>query len=201
MTAAPKIDGLPHGEIRLTVPLPGSESYDYAYDARCFFQAHRDLVPKLVELAIGDWQGEAAFDLYAGVGLFALPLARRYGGVTAVEGDGIAARYARRNAHSHDLDGKIDVQHLALESWIGYLPDSPDRVLVDPPRDGLSTTVRRALRDSRPARLTYVSCHPATLARDIRAMADTFRLESLDLLDMFPQTGHMEAVAQLVRID
>ncbi len=201
VTSAPKVDGLPHGEIRLTVPLPGGESYDYAYDARCFFQAHRDLVPKLVQLAVGDWRGEQAFDLYAGVGLFALPLAGRYAGVTAVEGDSIAARYARRNARTHDLDSKIEVQHLALESWIGYLPDSPDRVLVDPPRDGLSTTVRRALRDSRPARLTYVSCHPATLARDIRAMADTFRLESLDLLEMFPQTGHMEAVAQLVRLE
>lgn len=205
VTMAPMVAGLPHGEIHLTVPLPekdgsAAESYVYAYDARCFFQAHRDLIPKLVEVAVGDWTGESAYDLYAGVGLFALPLARHYATVTAVEGDAIAARYARRNANQNDAEG-LSVEHLALESWIGQLPADADRVLVDPPRGGLTAPIRRALREARPARLTYVSCHPATLARDLRALADTYRLESLDLLEMFPQTGHMEVVAQLVRVD
>jgi 23S rRNA (uracil1939-C5)-methyltransferase len=204
LTTAPVVEGLPHGEVSLSVELPGPgghrmERFEYAYDARCFFQAHRDLVARLAAVAVGDWRGEAAYDLYAGVGLFALPLARRYARVTAVEGDAVAARYARRNARSHGLDN-LEVEHLALESWIGHLPADADRVVVDPPRGGLGRKLRDALLERLPRRLTYVSCHPATLARDLRHLSAAYRLESLTLFDMFPQSGHMEAVAQLERI-
>jgi 23S rRNA (uracil1939-C5)-methyltransferase len=72
-------------------------------------------------------------------------------------------------------------------------------VLVDPPRDGLATSVRKALLLRQPERLTYVSCHAATLARDLRELLTRYRLESLTLFDLFPQSGHMESVAQLVR--
>jgi 23S rRNA (uracil1939-C5)-methyltransferase len=203
VTSAPVVEGLPHGEVTLAFELPpgeqggAAERYEYAYDARCFFQAHRDLVPRLVAAAVGPWRGEEAFDLFAGVGLFALPLARRYGRVTAVEGDAVAARYARRNARSHGLDG-LTVEHLALQSWIERLPAGADRVVVDPPRGGLGRKLRDALLAARPQRITYVSCHAATLARDLRHLAAAYRLESLELFDMFPQSGHMEAVAQLV---
>lgn len=200
VTASPLVEGLPHGEITLRVAAPGgkdAEPFDYAYDARCFFQTHRDLVPELIARAVGPWEGEVAYDLYAGVGLFALPLARRYGRVVAVEGDGIAARYARRNARSNGCDN-LEVEHQALETWIPQLPEGVDRVLVDPPRGGLPRRVRRELLVRRPARLTYVSCHAATLARDLHQLTAAYRLESVVLLDMFPQSGHMEAVAQLV---
>ena len=193
VTSAPVVPGLPHHEVETAV----GEAV-YGYDARVFFQAHRGLLGALVERAVGGWEGEQAFDLFCGVGLFTVPLARHYGRVVAVEGDATAARYARRNARRNRA-GNVAVVTRALESWVRELPAGAARVLVDPPRDGLARPLRRALRERPPARLTYVSCHPATLARDLRELDAAFTVESLTALDLFPQTGHMETIAQLVR--
>lgn len=192
LTTAPKLPGLPHGEVRMAVG-----DIEIGFDARCFFQAHRGLLPTLVDRVVGSATGETAIDLYAGVGLFTLPLARRYERVTAVEGDRIAARYARKNARSNGL-GTIDVKSLAVESWIARLPEGVDRVVVDPPRAGLSRAVRRELERKRPRRLTYVSCHEGALARDLRELKEIYRIEAITVLDLFPQTGHTEVIAQLV---
>ena len=206
-TSAPVVEGLPHGEVTLSVAgvggfPPGGGDFTYGYDARCFFQAHRGLVGRLVEAALGeaDWTGETAFDLYAGVGLFTLPLARRYARVVAVEGDAVAARYARLNARRNRAPG-VEVEHRVLDSWIEALPAGADRVVVDPPRGGLGKKVRRVLAERPAERLTYVSCHAATLARDLRQLVvhGPYAVESLTLLDLFPQSGHMEAVVQLAR--
>lgn len=191
VSVAPVVPGLPHGEVRLAV---GDTTY--AYDARCFFQGHRGLLPRLLDTVVGEWTGAVACDLYAGVGLFALPLARRYGKVIAVEGDRIAARYARTNAR-RNRRANVETVAQSLDSWIGVLPHGIDRAIVDPPRAGLSPRVRKFLLERLPRRLTYVSCHPATLARDLRHLLTAYRLESVALIDLFPQTGHMEAVAQL----
>ena len=200
VTAAPVVAGLPHGEVSLTVAgPPGVGELTYSYDARCFFQAHRELVGELLTRAVGPWKGEEAYDLYAGVGLFSVPLARRYGRVVAVEGDRVAARYARTNARRNRV-ANLEVVAQVVESWIGRLPEGAARVVVDPPRGGLSRRVRTALFHARPQRLTYVSCHPATLARDLKGLHPGYRLESLVLLDLFPQSGHMEAVAQLAAV-
>jgi len=191
---APLVEGLPHLELRRRIG-----SFDYRFDARCFFQGHAGLLEELVEVVVGPTTGGSAADLYGGVGLFALPLARRYSKVAMVEGDRIAARFARKNARAHDLRG-LEIIGQAVESWVtSGLPADLDRIVVDPPRDGLSTVVRRVLAGRPPRRLTYVSCHPAALGRDLRELAATFIIESLVLLDLFPQTGHMEAVVQLVR--
>ncbi|HXO18381.1 MAG TPA: hypothetical protein VOA87_00500, partial [Thermoanaerobaculia bacterium] len=120
-----------------------------------------------------------------------------HGRVVAVEADRVAARYARTNARRNRLGG-LEVIAQVLESWIGTLPAGVARVVVDPPRAGLSSKVRKTLLERRPRRLTYVSCHPATLARDLRQLAGPYAVESVILLDMFPQTGHMETVVQLV---
>ncbi len=191
VTVAPRLEGLPSGEITLTV---GENSY--SYDANCFFQTHRGLLQRLIEVVVGPEEGETAFDLYCGVGLFTLPLARRYARVVAVEGDRAAARYARINARRNRLRG-VEVEARAVESWLPRLPDGASRVVVDPPRAGLSVPIRAALLERKPRRLTYVSCHPATLARDLKVLAVRFNIESITLLDLFPQTGHMEAVVQL----
>ena len=193
LSAAPVAGDLPHGDVPLTVG-----DFTYRLDARCFFQAHRSLVARLVSAAVGPWEGATAVDLYAGVGLFSLPLGRRYRSVVAVEGDRVSARYARGNAKRNRLP-HVAVVPQAVESWAGQLPSSLDRVLVDPPRDGLAASVRKALLLRQPERLTYVSCHAATLARDLRELLGPYRLESLTLFDLFPQSGHMESVAQLVR--
>ncbi|MEM1205379.1 MAG: class I SAM-dependent RNA methyltransferase [Acidobacteriota bacterium] len=193
VTCSPPVARLPQGEVCAVVG-----SFSYSYDSRCFFQGHRQLTPELVRRAVGPWGDEDgdAFDLYAGVGLFALPLARRYGRVTAVEGDRVAVRYLRRNLRENQVGAEVASQ--SVETWAQNLPKGPSRVIVDPPRMGLSRAVRQALVRSRPRRLTYVSCNPATLARDLQILLRHFELDSLALLDMFPQTGHMESVAQLV---
>ena len=87
------------------------------------------------------------------------------------------------------------VEHAHLDGL--ELPAQVDRVVVDPPRSGLPATVLRAIMDRRPRRLTYASCHAATLARDLRRLLEAFELTELVLVDLFPQTGHMESVAQL----
>jgi tRNA/tmRNA/rRNA uracil-C5-methylase (TrmA/RlmC/RlmD family) len=195
VTVAPLVSGLPHGEISMSVG-----GLSYAYDARCFFQVHRQLLPRLVEVAVGDWEGGAAFDLYGGVGLFALALAQRYDRVVSVESDRIATRYARTNARRNRLQ-QVDCVGQVVESWIAALPERAERVLVDPPRAGLTGRVRQALAAKRAQRLTYVSCDAATLARDLRFLDPFFRVESVHMLDLFPQTGHMEVVVQLLARD
>lgn len=220
LTTAPRVDGLPTGDVSLTVELPAgsdskassrAESYTYSYDARTFFQAHRGLVGELLRAAMGpdmspDMGGGSAeagappagqaFDLYGGVGLFSLPLARRYTQVTLVEGDRVAARFARNNARRNRLSN-VEVVAQAVETWVRQLPEGAARVLVDPPRAGLGKVVRCALLEKRPRWITYVSCHAATLARDLRLLGEHYRVESAIFLDLFPQTGHLETVVQL----
>jgi 23S rRNA (uracil1939-C5)-methyltransferase len=194
ISAAPVTADLPRGELSITVG-----EFSYAFDARCFFQGHRGLLPGLIEAVVGTEGGDTAFDLYCGVGLFALPLARRYRQVVAVEGDSTSARFARTNARRNHVDN-LEIVARSLESWVRALPRGADRVVVDPPRAGLSLLVRRLLMDRGPRRLTYVSCHPAALARDLRELLQAYRLATLALIDLFPQTGHIEAVVQLDRL-
>jgi len=193
VTVAPVVAGLPHGEVSTRVG-----EITYAYDARCFFQSHRGLLPRLVETAVGEWEGETAVDLYAGVGLFSMPLARRYGRVIAVEADQIGARYLRTNLRRNRLPN-VEVMNRVVEGWLSELPAGLDRVVLDPPRGGLPPRARDILMARRPARITYVSCHPAALARDLRQLQEAYTVESLAFIDLFPQTGHMEVVVQMAR--
>ncbi len=193
VVAAPVVPGIPQGRVSRRVG-----EFEYSFDARCFFQPHGELLARLVEVVVGEWSGERAYDLYSGVGLFALPLARRYRRVVAVEGDRVAARYQRINVRAARLSNLETAAH-AVETWMRQLPEGADRVVVDPPRPGLGRGVRAALLSRRPLRLTYVSCHTAALARDLRELSRDYRLERLAFVDLFPQTGHLEAVAQLAR--
>ena len=199
VVAAPPVDGLPGGE--LEIDLLGKR---LSYDARCFFQAHGGLLESLLLSAVGPFEGEAAAELYAGVGFFTVGLADRYRSVTAVEGESVAARYARNNLRRNGLR-HCRVERSAVDSWIDRRRGGPglesglDRVLVDPPRGGLARKVRSALLNAAPRRLTYVSCDPATLARDLGDLTRDFDLESISFFDVFPQTAHLETVAQLRR--
>ncbi|HZM00738.1 MAG TPA: hypothetical protein VFD43_10845, partial [Planctomycetota bacterium] len=184
-------------------------AFVYRFDASCFFQAHAGMLAALLDAAIGPAgcsteaaaaagrsAGEAA-DLYAGVGLFTLPLAARYARVHAVESEPVAAAFLAGNVERNGV-ANVRVHAARIEERAARLPGGLQRVLVDPPRAGLSPAVRRALLALAPRRLTYVSCDVATLARDLRTLAPAYRLEQLTLLDLFPQTSHLEAVAQLV---
>jgi 23S rRNA (uracil1939-C5)-methyltransferase len=203
-TCQPRVAELPGDPVSMRVG-----KLVFQYDAGCFFQTHRQLLPKLVEHALArpadaapaaaegtDEADGVAYDLFAGVGLFSLPLCRRFRQVVALEGDRAAARFARRNARLNGISN-LTVESQAIETWIENLPAGAALVVADPPRVGLSPVVRAALLVRRPRRLTYVSCDSATLARDLKDLKDGFRIVSLALLDMFPQTGHMEVVVHL----
>lgn len=183
--------------------VPGALDYAAAGSScrvsrRSFFQVNRYLVDGLVETALEGAEGESALDLYAGVGLFALPLARRFGRVTAVESSQSAAADLAFNAARAGLP--VQTAENDVEQYLETLDARPDFVLVDPPRAGMGKTVVRRLAELAPPRLAIVSCDPATLARDLAGLlAAGFRLDSMVLVDLFPQTYHLETVVRLSR--
>ena len=186
----------------------------YRFNADSFFQANDGLLPQLIDAAIGDARGDTALELYCGVGLFTLPLARRFSHVIGVESDTAAAKYARENSTKagfmntevathdvgvwlddvkrHDLSRLSEASANALQSQIDFL-------LLDPPRVGAESRVIAGVLGLKPQRISYVSCDPATLARDLKKLiAGSYRLDSISAFDMFPQTHHVETVVHLV---
>ena len=168
----------------------------YRVRHRSFFQVNRFLVEPMVEAALEGAEGETALDLYSGVGLFSIPLARRFAGVTAVESSRSAAGDPEFNAAR--AGAQVAVQQQPVEGVLETLEARPDFVLADPPRAGLGKYVVRHLLRLKPPRLTIVACDPATLARDLGALlGEAYALDSLTLVDLFPQTAHIETIAKL----
>lgn len=163
---------------------------------RSFFQVNRFLAEKLVETALGASTGGTALDLYAGVGLFALPMASRYASVTAVEAGASAVRDLEFNAARAGV--KITVEQARVEDYLSGLKATPEFVLADPPRAGLGKIVVAELKRLAPSRITIVSCDPATLARDLAGLPE-YSIERVALVDLFPQTYHLETVVSLTR--
>jgi len=172
----------------------------FRVSSKSFFQVNRFLVEKLVEAAIPEQGGELALDLYAGVGLFALQMARRFRSVTAVETGSSAAHDLEFNASRAELAVKVEQARVEdyLERLQGASGTAPEFVLADPPRAGLGKDVVGHLQRLAPPRLTIVSCDPATLARDLAGLF-SYEIESLTMVDLFPQTYHLETIARLRR--
>lgn len=169
----------------------------YRVGRNSFFQVNRFLTDRLVERALEGASGATALDLYAGAGLFSLPLARRFERVTAVE-SGAAARDVEYNAERAGV--RLEVHRRPVEAFLEGIAEAPDFVLADPPRAGLGKSAVRSLLRLAPARISIVSCDPATLARDLAALtAGGYRLARLTLIDLFPQTYHIETVSTLER--
>ena len=169
----------------------------YHYSAEAFFQVNPGLLAPLIEFALNDFRGEAAVDLYCGVGLFTLPLARRFARVTGVEANPVAVRFARRNLQRAQLEN-VRVVNAGVSEWIKGRALQSDFVLLDPPRAGAESAVIKGIVDSRAQRVSYVSCDPATLARDLKKLiAGGYVIESLLAYDLFPQTHHVETVVRL----
>lgn len=164
-----------------------------------FFQVNRFLVDQLVENALDfEGGGESALDLYAGVGLFSLALAKRFGQVTAVESGIGAVRDLEFNAERAGLTN-IKTEQASTEQYLEKLETAPDFVLLDPPRAGLGKIAVGRLLALKPHRMTMVACDPATLARDLAALlGGGYRMEKMTMVDLFPQTYHIETVVQLV---
>jgi 23S rRNA (uracil1939-C5)-methyltransferase len=169
--------------------------------ARAFFQGNRYLLDDLVSYVLSLVPEGPAVDLYAGVGLFAVPLAARDSGpVVAVEADRVSAADLKRNAEP--FADRLIVHAVPVEAtvWSGSTVGEAT-VIVDPPRTGLSREALEVVLTAGPARIVYVSCDVATLARDVRGLVERgYRIASAEAFDLFPYTAHVETVMVLERI-
>jgi 23S rRNA (uracil1939-C5)-methyltransferase len=154
-------------------------------------------VDRLVEVALEGAAGECALDLYAGAGLFTLPLAARFAAVTAVEAGRAAVHDLEFNAQRAGLTN-VSAHQLTTEAYLSTAGPAPDFILLDPPRAGLGAAVVNRLGELKAPRLTIVACDPSTLARDLAGLiAAGYRIERMTLVDLFPQTYHLETVVRL----
>jgi 23S rRNA (uracil1939-C5)-methyltransferase len=157
------------------------------------FALNRVLVSRAVRL-LDPQPGERIADLFCGLGNFSLPLARRGAQVIGFEGSSGLIDRARRNAKENDLVVQFEVLDLFKSNVNSYGPF--DKLLIDPPREGAVDLVK-SFPDSWPRRIVYVSCDPATLARDAGILVNTrgFRLVAAGVANMFPHTAHVESIA------
>ena len=164
--------------------------------ARSFFQGNRYLLSALVDHVVAAI-GEDVLDLYAGVGLFSVAAAAAgCGPVVAVEGDRFAAADLKRNAEGHD----IEVHAGAVEAFLAAYRSAASTVIVDPPRTGMSPEATSGVIALRAAKVVYVSCDVATLARDARRLLDGgYRIDQVRAFDLFPNTAHVETVIAFAR--
>ncbi|HEY1677730.1 MAG TPA: 23S rRNA (uracil(1939)-C(5))-methyltransferase RlmD [Candidatus Sulfotelmatobacter sp.] len=194
------------GEGHLTYKTPKSA---YRVSAGSFFQTNRHLTDELVKIVTSGQSGELALDLYAGVGLFSTALACDFRHIFSVESSQTSAGDLAYNLPSNgEAIRATTEQYLAraenAKSGKGIAQsgktETPSLVIVDPPRSGLGERVARRLAISGAPRVVYVSCDPATLARDLGAfLSSGYRIDHAHLVDLFPQTFHIETVVHLVR--
>ncbi len=182
--------------------VPGELEYEvngdvFSIAGNSFFQVNRSLVACLADLAIGEETGATAWDLYAGAGLFSVPLARKFGKVTAVE-SGRASDDLQRNTRRAGVE--VETIRQNSEAFLIEANESPDFVLADPPRAGLGATAVTRLLDLAPKKIVIVSCDPSTLARDLAGLKSGYEIERLAMVDLFPQTFHIETIICLRRV-
>ena len=198
----------------------------YRLTAQSFFQTNIDLMPQLIDAALANAHGARAIELYCGVGLFTVPLARRFQSVIAVEDDADASKFAQKNLANAELTNATVVNR-DVADWLeedlecggrvqrrrrfGSLAENSiqraveagalqkvDFLLLDPPRTGAESRVISGIINLKPKEICYVSCDPATLARDLKKLiAGGYSIASIQAFDMFPQTHHVETVVHL----
>jgi 23S rRNA (uracil1939-C5)-methyltransferase len=163
-----------------------------------FFQANRFLIEEMVRVVVAGAEGRRGLDLFAGVGLFAAPLLERIEHITAVESNPAAARDLTENLKPQEARARA--VNAEVEPFLAELKERPDFVVMDPPRAGVGAKALEHLAAAAPPRVTYVSCDPSTLARDLAVLAASgYRITELHLFDVFPQTYHIESIVQLAR--
>lgn len=185
----------------LSTAIKGRRLY---YSLDTFFQANLSILPALIERieSLMDPECRIFFDLYGGVGLFSFPLAARFEKVFLVEDNPASTRVAAFNAAKWQTDnieihsGKVED---LLAEVLGKGAAAPVCAMVDPPRQGLSDSARAMLREARGLRqLFYLSCHPESLARDLKDfVAGGWQVEEIIPFDFFPKTRHIETLVLL----
>jgi 23S rRNA (uracil1939-C5)-methyltransferase len=173
-----------------------AEAASYQVSAGSFFQVNRHLINDLVNIVTEECSGETAVDLYAGVGLFSTALSPRFPQVIAVESSQTSYADLLYNSPAN-----VTAVRAATADFLrspGKL--RPDLVVVDPPRSGLGESVVQSLVGLGAHRMTYISCDPATVSRDLVGLLSSgYRIERVHLVDLFPQTYHLESVFHLAR--
>jgi 23S rRNA (uracil1939-C5)-methyltransferase len=193
------------GGERMHLDGPGFVSYrvaerEYRVGHMSFFQVNRFLIEEMISTIKRGPGGNLALDLYAGVGLFSAALSGKFARVSAVEADPAAARdleanLTGTNAQTVNADA---AKFLAERVARTDSPERPDLVLLDPPRSGLGPEALHPLARLKPKRTVYLSCDPATLARDLgELVAAGFHIAEIHLFDVFPQTFHIETLVEL----
>ncbi len=177
---------------------------DFRVGHLSFFQVNRFLIDALVEAVIGDSKGRMALDLFAGVGLFTVALTKRFDRVIGVESNLAAAKDLEVNLQS---SGGVSPthRHATAEAFLSHWQERPDLIVLDPPRAGVEPETLTRLKKLAPWRINYLSCDPATLARDLAGLVGgqsepgPYEIRDINLFDIFPQTYHMEALVRLKR--
>jgi 23S rRNA (uracil1939-C5)-methyltransferase len=170
-----------------------------------FFQVNRFLAGEMAGAVVeAAGEGKLALDLFAGVGLFSLPLAKRFRRVIAVEANPVATRDFLANVALPENGcgggGKLESREADAVEFLRRFRETPDCVVLDPPRAGLEAEGTSRLVKVQPARIVYVSCDPATMARDLAGLvAGGYRISVVHLFDLFPQTFHIESMVCLER--
>ena len=202
---APEIESLlfhDPGRDRMELDGPGFVEYQsgastFRVGHLSFFQVNRFLSDELAREVTSSEEGKLALDLFAGVGLFAVPLARSFAHVLAVESNPAATRDLESNARE---SSGIEIRTADVERFLAKYKGRPDLIVLDPPRAGLAPGDPKQLLRIAPERITYVSCEPPTLARDLAALTGGgYEITAIHIFDLFPQTFHMEAVVRLRR--
>jgi 23S rRNA (uracil1939-C5)-methyltransferase len=170
---------------------------EYQVSAGAFFQVNRNLIDELISVVADNTDGDVALDLFAGVGLFSVPLARSFHHIFAVEASQTSFADLRQN-----VPAVVKAVGARSEDYLRNraVRKRPDLVVMDPPRTGVGKAVTKSLVELSPRQIRYVSCDPATLARDIASLVVAgYRIEEAHMFDLFPQTFHIESVMLLAR--
>jgi tRNA/tmRNA/rRNA uracil-C5-methylase (TrmA/RlmC/RlmD family) len=177
----------------------------FNYGASSFFQINQAMIPALLDLvrgALDPRPGQTLLDLYAGVGLFSIAMAKDYRQVTGLEIGQEAVECFQENIRVNNVANVRAIRGAvenSIQAGLREMGNKPVSILVDPPREGMKKEVVLALKQGPVEKIAYVSCNPATLARDLKLLGASFTLKKVTPLDMFPQTRHLEAVAALER--
>jgi 23S rRNA (uracil1939-C5)-methyltransferase len=179
-----------------------TKNHEYQVSAGAFFQVNRYLIDELVSVVTGNARGDIALDLYAGVGLFSAALAQSFHHILGVEASQTAYSDLVQNVPANVKAVGARTEDYLRSDCLRSRPvrKCPDLVVLDPPRTGAGKVVIRSLVELGAPRIRYVSCDPATLARDIAPLlAAGYHIEEAHLFDLFPKTFHIESVLLLAR--
>jgi 23S rRNA (uracil1939-C5)-methyltransferase len=189
-------------DLRGSRPRDGHYTLRASEGPRVFTQANDGVATAMLDLVdrlLGS-AGGTLIDAYCGAGFFSKRLRGRFGKVIGIDWDQQAVAVAREDANENETYVAMDVE-TELGAQLRSIAPASDRgnsaVIVDPPATGLSKMILESLMEHQPTQLIYVSCNPATLARDLVTLKQSFRIDSITPLDMFPQTAEIECVAHL----